>query len=71
MWFTALGYGFGLGHALFYVVQLPVGNKRYVLICFNHGVFMFEISRQERVWGGREASIGRPRAFDMLPEIPE
>ena len=51
--------------------QLLLNLQGYVFVCLDHGSAQFEISRQERVWGGREASIGRPRVSDMLPLSPE
>ena len=68
---AAFGDGFRLGHSLLDVAYLLFCDQRDVFIRFNHGSAQCEISRQERVWGGREASIGRPSAFDMLPLKPE
>ena len=43
MFFAALGYGFRLGLSLFDVAQLPFRHQRYVIICFDHGLFQPKI----------------------------
>ena len=68
---AAFGDGLRLGHSPLDVAYLLFCYQRDVFIRFDHGLSQLEISRQERVWGGREASIGRPSAFDMLSLKPE
>ena len=67
---TVVGCADGYGNT--YPNQRIYGN--YVNISHGGGwwsIFQLDITRQERVVGGREASIGRPSAFDMLPLKPE
>lgn len=64
---AAFGDGLRLGHSLLDVAYLLFCYQRDVFIRFDHGSSQLEISRQERVMGGWEASIGRP----ILPLKPE